>query len=324
MLYQLEMQVALEAVREAAQLCMSVRGASSGLESVEKADASPVTTADFGSQALVCRRLRDAFREDGVIAEESASMLRRAEAAGTRERLLEAVRRHQPRATASDVLGWIDVGTDRGVSSRHWTLDPIDGTKGFIRGGQYVVALALIVEGEVVLGALACPNLALPGMGSPGVIVAAQRGEGAWQYDLQTLESNGRLAVGRSQHAAAMRFCESVESGHSAHDVSARIATDVGIRGNAVRMDSQAKYAAVAAGMADIYLRLPVSDTYVENIWDHAAGCVIVEEAGGRVTDMHGRPLDFSRGAALSRNEGIVASHGPIHDRLIESIRTQV
>ncbi len=319
-----ETQVALQAVREAARLCMYVRSHSaSAPESIQKADASPVTTADFGSQALVCRQLHDAFPGDGVIAEESAAMLFEDAAAGTRERILEAVREQHTGAgaTLDNVLRWIDLGSDREPSRRHWTLDPIDGTKGFIRGGQYVVALALIVEGEVDIGVLACPNLSLPGMTSNGVIVAAEKGGGTWSFDLQTLELFGRLDVSQEQQPARMRFCESVESGHSAHDTSALIAADVGIQGNPVRMDSQAKYAAVAAGMAEIYLRLPVSDTYVENIWDHAAGCLIVEEAGGRVTDMLGRALDFSRGAKLSGNEGIVASHGPVHDLLIQSVR---
>lgn len=315
-----ETQVALQAVREAAQLCMLVRS-ESAVESVQKEDTSPVTIADFGSQALVCRRLNEAFPEYGIIAEESAAMLRENDAKETRNGILDAVRAQMPEASQEDVLRWIDLGSDRAASRGHWTLDPIDGTKGFIRGGQYVVALALIVEGEVELGVLACPNLSLPGMTSKGVVIAAEQGAGTWHFELQSLLPLGKLNVSREQRPSRMRFCESVESGHSAHDVSARIATEVGIQGHPVRMDSQAKYAAVAAGMAEMYLRLPVSETYVENIWDHAAGCLIVEEAGGRVTDMHGRRLDFSRGAKLSRNEGIVASHGRVHDALIQAVR---
>ena len=86
-------------------------------------------------------------------------------------------------------------------------------------------------------------------------------------------------------------------------------------------MDSQAKYAAVARGDAQIYLRLPTRADYQEKIWDHAAGAIIVEEAGGRVTDITGRPLDFSLGATLSANKGIVATSGSIHDAVISAIR---
>jgi len=318
-----ETEVAFQAVREAASLCMSVSAHTpAASDVVQKEDASPVTIADFGSQALVCRRLGQAFPEDGIVAEEDAAVLREKTAAPARARLLRAVQEQYAGTTMDDVLRWIDLGAGHGHDHRYWTLDPIDGTKGYIRGGQYVVALALIADGEVEIGALACPNLTLPGMTSPGVIVTAEKGGGAWSWSLQEATSLGKLHVSKEKKNPGMRFCESVESAHSAHGRSARIAADVGIGGSPVRMDSQAKYAAVAAGMAEIYLRLPVSVSYVENIWDHAAGCLIVEEAGGRVTDMHGQRLDFSRGAKLSANEGIVASHGIVHDRLIQSIQT--
>jgi len=87
-----------------------------------------------------------------------------------------------------------------------------------------------------------------------------------------------------------------------------------------LRVDSQAKYAMVARGDAEIYLRLPRGD-YVENIWDHAAGMMLVEEAGGAVTDLTGKPLDFSHGPELSENRGIVATNGAFHERVIEAIR---
>src|SRR5690606_1688037 len=82
------------------------------------------------------------------------------------------------------------------------------------------------------------------------------------------------------------------------------------------RLDSQAKYAVVAAGEAEIYLRLTRHTGYVENIWDHAAGALVVEEAGGKLTDLNGERLDFSRGPRLEKNVGIVASNGRFHDRI--------
>ena len=62
-------------------------------------------------------------------------------------------------------------------------------------------------------------------------------------------------------------FCESVEAGHSDHGTNARIAALLGITKPGVRMDSQAKYCSIARGNGDVYLRLPVSDTYEEKIW---------------------------------------------------------
>lgn len=88
-------------------------------------------------------------------------------------------------------------------------------------------------------------------------------------------------------------------------------------------MDSQAKYGAVARGDAALYLRLPSSkypNNYAEKIWDHAAGSLVVEEASGRVTDMHGKLLDFVSNYKMNDNRGVVVSAGPFHDAVIESL----
>ncbi len=130
-----------------------------------------------------------------------------------------------------------------------------------------------------------------------------------------------RIHVGDRDDPAAVRFCESVESGHSAHGESASVADRLGITSPPLRMDSQAKYAVVARGEADIYLRLPTRAEYREKIWDHAAGALIVEEAGGRVTDIHGRPLEFNHGRELVANRGVVVTNGRLHDRIIDAIR---
>src|SRR5690606_27076032 len=81
-------------------------------------------------------------------------------------------------ASPEQVLSWVDCGgAAPDPQGRFWTLDPIDGTKGFLRGEQYAIALALIEQGRVVLGVLGCPNL--PGTGgSRGVVMAAVRGTG--------------------------------------------------------------------------------------------------------------------------------------------------
>ena len=120
---------------------------------------------------------------------------------------------------------------------------------------------------------------------------------------------------------AAVRFCESVESGHSAHGDAAAVADRLGITAAPLRMDSQAKYAVVARGEADIYLRLPTRADYREKIWDHAAGALIVAEAGGIVTDIHGRPLEFHHGRELTANRGVIVTNGRLHDRVLEAIR---
>jgi 3'(2'), 5'-bisphosphate nucleotidase len=87
-----------------------------------------------------------------------------------------------------------------------------------------------------------------------------------------------------------------------------------------VRIDSQCKYAVVARGQADAYLRLPTRKGYIERIWDHAAGALVATEAGAVVTDIAGAELDFSHGRGLERNRGIVCAAPWAHGAIVEAI----
>ena len=228
--FERERRIAIEAVCEAAQLCKAVQ-AEISREALEKKDKSPVTVADFGSQALICRTIREAFAGDPIIAEEDSAELRNVEYAGLAERVLNHVRRLRPAADAPAAWDWIDFGSASDYSDRFWTLDPIDGTKGFLRGEQYAIALALIVEGRVEVAALACPNL--PSVADKpeadgGAVFVAVRGSGA-----ELLSIDGRpmspIRVSMVNDPAQSRLCESVESAHSKHDVAAAVANRLGI-----------------------------------------------------------------------------------------------
>ncbi|TWT34832.1 3'(2'),5'-bisphosphate nucleotidase [Blastopirellula retiformator] len=309
--YQREVEIAQHAVTSAAVLCQNVRQGDD-FAALAKSDNSPVTVADFGSQAIVCRAIRQAFPDDLIIAEENADALRSDDQAELRGRVVAEVQRVLPGADETQTLAWIDAGVSRDAAPRVWTLDPIDGTKGFLRGGQYAVALGLLINGQVEVAALACPAL-----DDDGAIFWAVRGAGAFQH---TPEGDKAIAVTPTANSAEAALCESVESGHSDHDQSAQIAKTLEIARPSVRMDSQAKYAAVARGDADIYLRLPTRAGYEEKIWDHAAGYLVITEAGGKVTDIEGKPLDFSLGSTLKNNRGVVATNGKLHDTVIAAI----
>jgi HAL2 family 3'(2'),5'-bisphosphate nucleotidase len=339
--YERELAVAIQCVREAARLCRSVAREISP-EVLAKKDKSPVTVADFGSQALICRALAEAFPLDPVIAEEDAVELKRPENAN----ILEQVLRHVGAVRCETVAGagdnidgelvcrWIDHGGGSDYRQRFWTLDPIDGTKGFLRGEQYAVALALVVDGQVMVAALACPNLSGETSdghverrtNSGGSIFHAASGQGA--YVVADKSAGGdvpgpmAITVSRRDQPADVRFCESVEAGHSAQGDAASVAARIGIIAPPLRMDSQAKYAVVARGEADLYLRLPTRVDYREKIWDHAAGALIVTEAGGVVTDITGRPLEFHHGRELAANRGVIVSNGPLHARIIEAVQS--
>lgn len=317
--FRVETDVAVQAVKAAARLCRAVQTELAG-NSVEKSDRSPVTVADFGSQALVCHVLQQAFPDDGVVAEEDASMLSREENEALLDQVVQHVRRIRPEADHESVLEWIGRGGATAYGSRYWVLDPIDGTKGFLRNDQYAVALALIVDGDVKVAALACPNLPTGASknGAPGTVFAAVRGRGAIEMALDELEDSIAVRVSETNESSRARFCESFESGHSSHNDAARIAESLGITAEPIRMDSQAKYGVVARGQADLYLRLPTRAGYVERVWDHAAGLLVIQEAGGKVTDINGSALDFSHGRGLEKNRGVVASNGLLHDRVLE------
>jgi HAL2 family 3'(2'),5'-bisphosphate nucleotidase len=337
--YAREQSVAIAAVREAARLCRAV-AAEISPQVLAKKDKSPVTIADFGSQALICTTLSTVFPDDPVMAEEDAAELKQPEGAALLAQIVRHVRavRNEPSGTSVDfgddaVCSAINHGGAIDFKERFWTIDPIDGTKGFLRNEQYAVALALIVGGQVVVGALACPNLGAPdgsgdakgGGDSGGLIFFATKGDGAWvipsEYPAGVEPQPSRLQVSNRDDSRTARFCESVESGHSAHGDAAAVAAKLGITAPPLRIDSQAKYAAVARGEADIYLRLPTRADYREKIWDHASGALIVAEAGGVVTDIHGRPLEFHHGRELSANRGVVVTNGPQHERVIQAVR---
>jgi len=319
MRFQKELDTALEAVQKAGTLCRKAQETLVTAETVEKKDRSPVTIADFGSQAVITRFLKQNFPQDAVVGEESAKVLR--ENAALRERVLGLAREQVNLEDENRLLALIDAGAEAvDYKGRFWTVDPIDGTKGFLREDQYAVALALVENGEVVLGVLGCPAFPADQGHAPGAIFYGVRDQGAFR---KSLGGDNPVSISTDQNSRpeAVRFCESVESAHAAHDVHAQISGKLGITAPPFRMDSQAKYAAVASGLASIYLRLPRSESYREKIWDHAAGAIIVTEAGGRVTDFSGKDLDFSTGRTLRDNTGIVATNGPLHERVLEAIQ---
>ncbi len=317
MTYAKEKEVALAAVTAAAKLCEQVRADIP--QAIKKKDQSPVTVADFGAQAIICQALAAAFPEDPVVGEEDAKELRQPEMAETLTKVTHYVQALSPDATPEDVTRWIDHGNGQ-VSSRYWTLDPIDGTKGFLRQDQYAVALALVENGEVKVGVLACPAMPLDG-GKTGALYVAVRGEGATMVPLSGGEPQ-QLQVVTADDVANFRLVESVEAAHGDQSKQNAIAQAVGITTESFRVDSQAKYAIVASGKAALYLRLPSPKypDYRENIWDHAAGAIVVEEAGGRVSDMYGQPLNFAEGSKMMNNRGVVVSNGTIHKRVIAAL----
>ncbi|MCP4895639.1 MAG: 3'(2'),5'-bisphosphate nucleotidase [bacterium] len=316
--------LALDAVRVGCRIASSVQQEIvDSASSVEKLDESPVTVADFAVQVAIAQLLADHDSPYPMMAEEDSSVLATADHSRLRTRILDLLSDVGIELTSDELLAVLDRCDHPGGSrGRFWVLDPIDGTKGFLRGHQYAVALSLIEDGQPVLGILGCPNLNPNELeGEPtGCLFLGVRGEGAQVTDLETDEVRS-ISVCDTRDSSQAVVCRSYESAHSAVGNTARIASDLGIDVPAVGIDSQVKYGILALGIASIYLRLPRRADYREKIWDHAAGALIVEEAGGRVSDVSGAPLNFGEGPLLDRNGGIVVTNGLLHDSVLEATR---
>ncbi|MBL6960545.1 MAG: 3'(2'),5'-bisphosphate nucleotidase [Anaerolineales bacterium] len=321
-----EIIFALNAVQKASQLIQMVQ-TETAASALTKGDKSPVTVADFASQALVSYLLMVDFPDAVLVGEEASDALKEEGAEHLLEQVTAYAARFIPEAKPASVCEWIDRGA-ADSANRFWTLDPIDGTKGFIRGDQYAVALALVEEGDVKIGVLGCPNLTdgfISEPGGEGSLLIAVRGEGTWLTSIAGFEKNDWKRIQASPRAEGVeaRLMRSFESGHTDVSKIDNFASALGSQAEPVRMDSQVKYAVLAAGAGEIILRLlsPKMPDYQEKIWDQAAGSLVLEEAGGRISDLSGKPLDFSSGRKLVNNRGVLATNGLLHEAALKALK---
>lgn len=312
---------ALELAREAVGAAIKVTKAlqdklPSELAAKQKIDSSPVTVADFAVQAIVGKHLNQSF-----VGEESPSMLRADPE--LRAKVLEAAQIVYPSMSEGELLETISLGEGE-PSHRFWTLDPVDGTKGFLRGAHYCIALALIEEGKPTVGVMGCPRLSPNSsiVDGPGAILWATQGESA---HIASLTDEGHpdqiiaLATQPWSDDKLVHVTESAEAKHSDHSLGPKLLEAAGVKaGPPVRLDSQVKYAVVARGQSQVLLRKP-KEGYVEKIWDHAAGSLIAETAGCTVSDLKGQPLNFSLGTQLTANNGVLVAPSTLHPKLLKA-----
>ncbi|KAJ3798469.1 hypothetical protein GGU11DRAFT_815901 [Lentinula aff. detonsa] len=341
--YTTEKQFAISAVQRACLVTSSVFNKLVKNETLVKGDKSPVTVGDYSAQAVISSMLHRAFPNDPIVGEEDAADLRAENNALLRNRIVELANEALSaelgigdvsewgigpgsKQTADELLDAIDRGNyEGGRSGRMWTIDPIDGTKGFLRGEQYAVCLALIVDAQVQVGILGCPNLPLDLSkpdGDKGCLFIAVKGQGAQQMKL-----NGADPIPLTMppySPSTFTFLESVEAAHSSHSTTSRISAILGLTQPPIRMDSQAKYGCLARGDGGAYLRMPTGVGYKEKIWDHATGSLLVTESGGIITDSRGHPLDFGLGRTLGENYGVIATAKDAHDRLLSAVQEVV
>jgi len=310
------MRALLAAARDAATLCRLVQEDYLSANTKSDGDHSePVTIADYGSQAIICRALQQHYPHDAVVAEESGEQfnaLVSAEQRGQILHLLTQVLRQT--VTESEVVAWLDFGAGR-LAPRTWVIDPIDGTKGFLARRHYAIACGLLSNGRVAEGIVATPGY--------------NDGEGALFYTRAGSTYRAPLAAGEGLRVTvSLRHnpgdiiaAQSFERAHASKSRMARARELAGLGGaRLLELDSMEKYALVACGDADLYMRLPREGSrYAHKIWDHVAGVALVQAAGGVVTDLDGSPLDFSQGETLP-NPGMIISNGAHHQRVVEAV----
>jgi len=230
----------IEAIaREAGAAILEIYARNFSIE--EKADNSPLTEADIAAHNIISRRLAELSPRLPILSEE-------------------------------DIKGF--TGPDQ--TERYWLVDPLDGTKEFIkRNGEFTVNIALIADGKPVLGVVFAPVLDTIYFAAQGLGAFKQIGEGKREqifvakHEVDTIWK----VVGSRSHAGDS--LNQVLQPLGAHEM--------------LSMGSSLKFCMVAEGSADVYPRLgPTS------LWDTAAAQCVVEQAGGQVIKLTGEPLGYN------------------------------
>lgn len=235
----------VETVQDAGHIIMAIYTRSFDVQN--KADNSPLTDADQAAHQLIVARLRALTPDIPVLSEEETNLY----------------------------------GRELWGQDRYWLVDPLDGTKEFIkRNGEFTVNIALIEQGCPVLGVVHSPALGWSYAAAAGKGAFKLVNEGAWQ------------AIHCTKHVDAASWRIVGSRSHAEDDLQAVL--DRLDAYELVPMGSSLKLCLVAEGAADLYPRLGST-----SLWDTAAAQCVVQEAGGQVVDLAGTPLDYSNTSEL-------------------------
>lgn len=288
-----------------------------GAKATKKSDASPVTAADLALQALLVLGLRERYGSESIVGEESTAVFSAAGGSEFRASVHALVRSVRPELPAEEIDDAIDRGRGDGLSDVQWVIDPIDGTRGYLGGQQYCTCLALVRERVVVFGAAGCPRL-----GEDGRFFASCLGRGTWAWEGIRPSGLGRKARARAERRDPAIVCQSRYISERAHRRMRLMGDALAAPLESRLVDSQCKFVLVAGGDADLAMRLPSREPSagVDMVWDYAGAMLMVEEAGGHMTDCDGAALRFGRGRAIEGNRGILAAAPWLHRAAIEAL----
>lgn len=332
-LYSVELEIALSAVRKASQLSESILSAN---RSIEKADHTPVTIADFAVQALLAATIKGAYPYDTYVGEEDASELRQDESLlnsvwdslSALELDDDRIKLPQSKDALCDLIDQCGAGVP-GVpgSGRTWVFDPIDGTKTYMMGQVYAINVALLVNDEQTLSAVACPKTSIHVAGptsnedisEEGCVLFAAKGCGA---HVRSPNGSNQRRLSPNSEASDIRFITSVKMADSALDgaheaVAKELGTDYP---GCDLLPWVLRWAMLAMGVGNtivwVYKRL---DRYAK-VWDHAGAMLLFEEVGGKITDVRGKKIDFSAGRKMVNNYGFVAASENLHPKVLSAV----
>jgi len=267
--YQREIEVATELARAAGVVLLRHYQSPFLVEQKVNAlqETEEVTAADREANELIVGRLRKEFPEDGILAEESTDTEHRLE------------------------------------KNRVWLIDPMDGTKNFIRrDGDFAVQIGLAVNGESVLGTVYQPVRE--------VLYRAVRGDGSWIEEKN--DAARRMSVSSRTNANEMVLASS--RSHRSPRME-RVVSQFQFRNEVRRGSVGVKIGLITEQQADLYLHLSPSTKQ----WDTCGPEIILQEAGGRLTDLFGQPLRYN-GIRIDNRNGIVATNGAAHEMVIENL----
>ncbi|WP_348663175.1 inositol monophosphatase family protein [Chlamydia vaughanii] len=275
-----------------------------------KPDGSFVTPADYAVQYCLQKKLLTSFPHIPFVGEEVLDPI---EDSHKISKILEFVHKLDPKATPDDLLEILTPTKD--ISSLYWLVDPIDGTSGFIKNRFFAMALSLIHEDQPILAVMACPST------DPHTFKIYSAAKNCGTSLFGTATHSRRLL--KSGEVATGRFCEaSLAARNQQHHTTRLLSLALPGQPQAYRVDSQYKYAMVAEGSVDFFIRYPFAISHAR-AWDHAPGAFLVEEAGGVVSDIFGHALNYRRESFSLENHPIILASGSeqIHNNTLEVLQ---
>jgi 3'(2'), 5'-bisphosphate nucleotidase len=198
-----------------------------------------------------------------------------------------------------------DDPSKRTRSNRVWITDPIDGTWGFIKkDGDFAVQIGLAVDGEPVIGVVYLP--------AHGLLYYGSKGNGA--FVIKGVDGDPhRLQASDNVEFSAMNLA--VSRNHRSPKIT-RIVREFGLKKEIQRGSVGLKVGLVAEAVCDLYIHLSPRTKF----WDTCGPQVILEEAGGRLTDLFGERIRYEI-SDVQNHGGIVATNGPAHEMIISRLR---